>query len=177
MTAPAPAPLDADDFRRLVETHAAELTRYACGILSGDGDSARDIIQDTFVKLWQSPPADRSHLRAWLFCVCRSRCLDMLRRRGRIVGDDGSRAEHEPDEAPSPARALADSDAAGALFALVDTLAPRQREIVRLKFQNDLSYAEIAEITGLTATNVGFILHTAIKTLRARLDERSDLRE
>lgn len=176
MTAPAPAPLDADAFRRVVEAHAAELHRYASGLLSGDADGARDITQEAFVRLWQNPPADLSHLRAWLFSVCRSRCFDFLRRRGRFVADDGAIADAAPDEAPSPARALADTDAAGALFALVDTLPPRQREIVRLKFQGDLSYAEIGEITGLTATNVGFLLHTAIKTLRERLAARADLK-
>jgi RNA polymerase sigma-70 factor (ECF subfamily) len=44
-----------------------------------------------------------------------------------------------------------------------------QQEAVRLKFQHGLSYKEIASVLDLTVTNVGFILHTALKTLRARL--------
>lgn len=172
----APVPLDAESFRRLVENHAAELTRYASGLLSGDIESARDVIQDAFLRLWQNPPSDRDHLRAWLYSVCRTRSIDLLRRRGRMIHDDGTIAETSTDERPSPAGILDSADKADALFSLVAELPPRQREIVRLKFQDDLSYAEIAEITGLTATNVGFILHTAIKSLRERLGPQAELR-
>jgi RNA polymerase sigma-70 factor (ECF subfamily) len=52
-------------------------------------------------------------------------------------------------------------------LALVDSLSPNQREVIRLKFQSDLSYKEIAEITQLSVTNVGFLLHTGLKKLRA----------
>jgi len=44
-----------------------------------------------------------------------------------------------------------------------------QREVVRLKFQNGLSYQEISRVTSLTVTNVGFLLHTALKTIRHQL--------
>ena len=50
-------------------------------------------------------------------------------------------------------------------------MTPNQREVIRLKFQNDLSYKEIAEVTGLSATNVGFLLHVALKKLRELLHE------
>jgi RNA polymerase sigma-70 factor (ECF subfamily) len=46
-----------------------------------------------------------------------------------------------------------------------------QREVVRLKFQNQLSYEEIAAVTSLSVSNVGFLLHTALKTLRLRMAE------
>jgi RNA polymerase sigma-70 factor (ECF subfamily) len=44
----------------------------------------------------------------------------------------------------------------------------RQQEVIQLKFQNDLSYQQIAEIMQTTANNVGVLLHTALKTLRQR---------
>ena len=49
------------------------------------------------------------------------------------------------------------------------TLPSNQQEIVRLKFQNGLSYREIAEVTGLSPGNVGYLLHTAISQLRKQL--------
>ncbi|HEV2318260.1 MAG TPA: sigma-70 family RNA polymerase sigma factor, partial [Verrucomicrobiae bacterium] len=49
------------------------------------------------------------------------------------------------------------------------TLDDRSREIVKLKFNDELSYKEIAARTGLTAGNVGFILHHALKTIAAEL--------
>jgi RNA polymerase sigma-70 factor (ECF subfamily) len=49
-------------------------------------------------------------------------------------------------------------------------LPANQQEVVRLKFQNSLSYKEISAITGLSVTNVGYLLHTAIQTLRGKLN-------
>ena len=46
---------------------------------------------------------------------------------------------------------------------------------MRLKFQNGLSYKEIAHITNLSVTNVGFLIHTAIKTLRQRMTEQEGI--
>ena len=52
---------------------------------------------------------------------------------------------------------------------LLDTLPENQQEVVRLKFQNGLSYREISEVTQLSVTNVGYLLHTAIKALRSQM--------
>ena len=51
----------------------------------------------------------------------------------------------------------------------VDGLSENQRDVVRLKFQNGLSYKEIAAITELSVSNVGYLIHTAIKSLRKDL--------
>ena len=48
------------------------------------------------------------------------------------------------------------------------TLPPRQQEVLQLKFQNDLSYQQISEITELSVSNVGVLIHNALKTLRQR---------
>jgi len=53
------------------------------------------------------------------------------------------------------------------------TLPPRQQEVLQLKFQNDLSYQEIAEITKTTANSVGVLIHTALGTLRQRYRQTS----
>lgn len=169
-------PLSREEFAALVETHAPELTRYAAVILNGDGDAARDVVQDSFVKLWQSPPESRENLRAWLFSVCRTRSIDLLRRRGRMVSDDRLSETAADGETTAPWARMETDDRHAALLQLVESLPPKQREVVRLKFQNDLSYAEIAEVTGLTATNVGFLLHTAMQTLRLRATGESALR-
>jgi RNA polymerase sigma-70 factor (ECF subfamily) len=54
---------------------------------------------------------------------------------------------------------------------IVATLPLRQQEVIQLKFQNDLSYQQIAEIMQTNANNVGVLLHTALKTLRERYGE------
>ena len=51
----------------------------------------------------------------------------------------------------------------------IDGLPVNQQEVLRLKFQSGFSYQEIANVTGLTKSNVGVLLHTAITKLRTKL--------
>ena len=67
-----------------------------------------------------------------------------------------------------PFERLEQEEAAGFLLRIVATLPPRQQEVLQLKFQNDLSYQQIAEITKTTANNVGVLIHSALKTLRQK---------
>jgi len=73
-----------------------------------------------------------------------------------------------PAEGQGPGEAAEQQDSHVQVLALIRQLPENQREVVRLKFQNDLSYKEIASITELSVSNVGFLLHTALRTLRAQ---------
>lgn len=84
----------------------------------------------------------------------------------KLLGEDFERTQASTDV--SPPAAAQDREMAGQLAIVLASLPPRQEEIVRLKFQNGFSYKQIAGITGLTVSNVGFILHTAMRTLRQR---------
>ena len=55
------------------------------------------------------------------------------------------------------------------LAAQLHQLPANQQEVIRLKFQHGLSYKEISAVTGLTVSNVGFLMHTGISALRQRL--------
>ena len=67
---------------------------------------------------------------------------------------------------PAPAAIAETRDTAGRLLRLLDSLPGNQQEVLRLKFQNGLSYREISRVTDLSVTNVGFLIHTALKSLR-----------
>ena len=149
------------------------LTRYAAQI-TGDLDRARDVVQDTFVKLCAEEPARLDgRLAEWLFTVCRNRALDVLRKEKRMLPLENIELEAHESREPSPAAAAELNESAGQVSRLLATLPPNQREVVRLKFQNGLSYREISHVTNLTVTNVGFLLHTAIKTIRKELNRES----
>lgn len=176
-------PPDADALHTLLERYERPLVRYALSIV-GDLESARDVVQDTFIKLARGGMRDSAEAtdgaphttpghpqcEAWLFTVTRNRALDVLRKNSRIV--PMTITDDRPCESPGPDDALASRDTERSLLQLLDALTPNQREVIRLKFQNDLSYREIAEITKLTETNVGFLLHTGLKKLRALLGEQ-----
>jgi RNA polymerase sigma-70 factor (ECF subfamily) len=76
--------------------------------------------------------------------------------------------EARESEQPLPFDELEQKEASGFLLRIVSTLPLRQQEVIQLKFQNDLSYRQIADIMHTTANNVGVLLHTALKTLRQR---------
>lgn len=79
----------------------------------------------------------------------------------------------QEDPQPMPYQRIEEEEAAGFLTRIIATLPPRQQEVLRLKFQNELSYQQIAEITKSTANSVGVLIHTALKTLRERYREAS----
>ena len=145
------------------------LTRYAARLLV-DYDRARDVVHDTFVKLMSEPSETlEGHVVEWLFTVCRNAAFDLLRREGRMRHFEEGQLERVSNSDPRPGRALEQAETHAAILRLIDRLPPNQQEVVRLKFQNGFSYQEISRITSLSVTNVGFILHTAIKSLRQNL--------
>jgi RNA polymerase sigma-70 factor (ECF subfamily) len=160
--------------RNLLDAHEAALLRYATRLL-GDSDKARDVVQETFLRLCaEKPPAAESYVAAWLFRVCRHRALDVLRREKRnmtaLTNMNGRPSEHEP----SPVLALERDESISELLGLLNKLPDNQQEVIRLKFQAGLRYHEIAQVTGLSVSNVGFLIHTAIKRLRERLVHQAD---
>ena len=57
------------------------------------------------------------------------------------------------------------------ILSLIGGLPEKQQEVLRLKFQNEMTYKQIAEVTGLSVSNVGVILHNAINALRQKVCE------
>jgi RNA polymerase sigma-70 factor (ECF subfamily) len=158
-----------------VERHQAPLVRYATRLMHGDVERARDVVQDTFVRLMAQPPAQiDGHVAEWLFTVCRHRALDVLRKEGRMKLFEEGQAERLTTSDPRPGTALERSEAHAAVLKLMDHLPPNQQEVVRLKFQNGFSYKEISRITSLSVTNVGFLLHTALARLRKEMAARPE---
>ena len=153
---------------RTFTQHAPPLTRYATRLLGGDADRARDVVQDTFVKFMAQPVAAvDGHVVEWLFTVCRHRALDVLRKEGRMSRFAEGQAERVAAAEARPGRDLEAAETQAALLALIGNLPPNQQEVVRLKFQSGFSYKEIARITELSVTNVGFLIHTAVAKLRS----------
>ena len=152
--------------RSAVEQFQAPLLRYATRLVN-DPDRARDVVQDTFVRLMAQPPATvDSHLAEWLFTVCRNRAFDINRKEGRMKQFDEGAAERVVAAEPRPGAIMEAEETHAAIVRLIDRLTPHQQEVIRLKFQNGFSYREISRITSLSSGNVGFLIHTAITTLR-----------
>jgi RNA polymerase sigma factor (sigma-70 family) len=171
-----PNPDDRSAFvQSAVERHQMPLLRYATRLLHGDAERARDVVQDTFVKLLAQKPSDvDGHVAEWLFTVCRNRALDLLRKEGRVSFFAEGQAERLPAAEPRPGSAMERAESLEAALRLIEKLPRNQQEVVRLKFQNGFSYKEISRITSLSVTNVGFILHTALARLRKEMAAQAE---
>lgn len=169
MPPPPPNESRTELVQRALRDYEGPLVGYACSIV-GDLDRARDVVQDTFIRLWDQDPARISeNLKAWLYTVCRNRALDILRKQRRLVELDELTLDRTHDTGPTPGERLAAREAENEILRYVERLPASQREVIRLKFQADLSYKEISEVTGHSVTNVGFLLHTGLKRLRGLL--------
>ena len=152
-----------------LERYQGPLVRYVARI-TADVDRAADVVQETFLRLWATdrPPAGPA-LGQWLYTVARNLAFDVRRKERRMNPLSEVQLAFTPDAGDGPdARAERDESAQLALEALKG-LSENQQEVVRLKFQHHFSYKEIAGITGLSVTNVGFLLHTALKKLRRHM--------
>lgn len=146
--------------------YESPLIGYAASILH-DLDRARDVVQDTFIRLCQQDPTKlRENLKTWLFTVCRNRSLDVLRKEKRVQPLDEVRWQRVAGAGLQPDEQADRDEQMARVMRCLDRLSGNQREVILLKFQQGLSYQEIVEVTGLTSGNVGFLIHTGLKRLR-----------
>jgi len=154
----------------LIRRFESPLKHFATRII-GDPDRARDVVQETFVRFQQNGASrlqGQAERATWLFTVCRNAALNVCRKERRMLFLNQDLMESRKAEQPMPFERIEQQEAAGFLLRIVATLPPRQQEVIQLKFQSNLSYKQIAEITHTTANNVGVLIHTALKTLRER---------
>ncbi len=162
--------------RTAVARFEGPLTLYAARLL-GDADRARDVVQDTFLKLCRQDAREiRDRLAEWLFTVCRNRALDVLRKEGRMTRLSDEHAGACASSDPSPSEVLETHESAAHVLQVLENLPPSQREVIRLKFQSGFSYREISRISGHSVSNVGFLIHTGLKTIRRRLADVQPIR-
>jgi RNA polymerase sigma-70 factor (ECF subfamily) len=149
----------------VVGDYARPLARYARQLLNDD-DRARDAVQETFVTLCRQRRADlEPRLKPWLYTVCRNKALDILRKEGRTDFMEAPPDLPADDPEPHPA--------AENLLDALGRLPDRQREVIRLKFLHGMSYRDISQATALSESNVGFLIHTGLKTLRRHLNPQA----
>lgn len=154
--------------RSAMGRYEGPLLRYAGRIL-GDVERARDVVQETFLRLLKSDRRrSEDHLAEWLFTVCRNRALDVCRKERRMRPLSEFAEQSTPSGDPSPPAVAEQHEAVGQVARAMRALPANQQEVLRLKFQNGFSYKQIAGITGLSVSNVGFLIHTGIQRLRKR---------
>lgn len=139
-----------------------------------DGAIAEDLTGETFERAWKSRRRyrkDRGAWESWILGIARHVVVDHFKRQERQ-----GLSPHEPlvDGGRPTEEAAAKQTEVSRLLAMVSSLKERERDLVALKYGAELTNREIAELTGLSESNVGTILHRVVSRLRERWkdDER-----
>jgi len=153
----------------MLQAHERRLVSYATRIV-GDVELARDIVQETFLKLFREGGRELDgKLPQWLYTVCRHRAIDIKRKERRMQTSGEIETVMQPAATIDPAVSLERREDASRAETCVAALPDKQQEAVRLRFAHGLSYKQIAEVMNTTVNNVGVLIHTGMKTLRAKL--------
>ncbi|HEX8050028.1 MAG TPA: sigma-70 family RNA polymerase sigma factor [Solirubrobacterales bacterium] len=164
------APREADlAFDHLYRSSRDDVYAYVAGLLR-DPMAAEEVTAAAFERAYRKRnrfDPSRGEPRAWLFGIARNAALDELRRRGRqteLTAEPADLGSLDSDEGAER------SERRLAVSAALERLQPGERELIALKFFAGLANAEIAQVLGLSESNVGTKLHRAMTKLREACD-------
>ena len=158
-------PFDAT-FERLSERGLSRCYSLA-GYLLGNAAEAEDAAQEAMARAWTARQTlrDTAAFEGWLDRILVNACMDRLRRRRHVQFVEIEAGEEVP--AADPFRRLLAQDEVGRVL---DVLSPEQRAVVVLRFWRDMPLDQIAERLGCPTGTVKSRLHTAIATMRERMN-------
>lgn len=180
--------LGGDDraFECLVRRYHAPLYNFI-GRCLGDYELARDVLQFVFLQLYVSVPKlhnslstlrTKVPLKAWLFQVAWNRCMDELRKKRPVLFSELETNEQEeelalinviPDPYPLPEEVAEHHDLQHILRCAIQTLPPKFRSVVFLRYTQELSFVEIGRILNMPENTAKTYFQRARPLLRAAL--------
>jgi RNA polymerase sigma-70 factor (ECF subfamily) len=166
---------DASAFSELYHRYSHSVYNFAYRMLSVES-AAEDVTQEAFLVLIEHPDryrADRGSVLTFLCAVARHHIFHIFRRRGYEVE---SEFDHDVDQTPRPDESgrdsltiLLDQELAEEVALAIEELTPLQREVVVLREFQELSYEEIAKVTGAEVNVVKVRLYRGRRSLARRL--------
>lgn len=166
-------PPGAETIQELFAALETPLLNYAVR-LAGARELAEDLVQEAFMKLHAQFEEVREP-RRWLYRTVHNLALNHRRDSAKIIPlnpggeNDDAPATDTTDPQPLPDEQIIRLEGIGLVRLCLESLDDRSRELIRLKFNEDLSYQQIGERTGLKTGHVGYLLHHALKALADEL--------
>lgn len=154
------------DFKLKVLPVSKKVLRYATHFLK-NGDEARDVVQDVFLKLWQKKEEldQIENIEAFAMRMTRNRCLDIIRA-NKLVPMDAETDRQLRQVSTDVHSKIELSEAAGQVRQLISQLPDIQRQVMQMRDLEQLEYEEIAELTGLQVNAIRVNLSRARKKVR-----------
>jgi len=175
---------DQDAFEMLVRRYNSPLFNFICRFL-GDYDLACDVLQQVFLRFYTSLPklGTGEPFKSWLFQVARNCCVDELRRKRRyairfsqleVDNGDGELAGlyDSPDPGPLPDELVERRDLQVLLMSAIQSLPPKFRAVVILRYASQLSFSEIGKVLSMPEATAKTYFHRAKALLRKIISSR-----
>lgn len=161
--------MNATEFKQKFLPLSSTLYRTAF-LLMGNEEDAKDVVQDTFLKLWNMRDSITrlNNPQAYCITITKNLCIDRMRAASLKIVDK------PPEELPlagddSASLRLEHNETAQMLNRCLARLPSQQQQVIRLRDLSGCSMEDIEKSTGLTAVNVRVLLSRARKTLRTQL--------
>jgi RNA polymerase sigma-70 factor (ECF subfamily) len=167
---------DPDAITDLVGRYQHRLYRFLVRMV-GDPATAEDLFQQTWIRLMEKIGSydARRNFEAWLFAIARNLAIDHLRRCRGISLDELDDSGQAPVErlvagGPDVLSQLLDFERGALLAAAIEELPAIHREVLTLRFEEDMKLEQIAEVAGVPLSTVKSRLHRALESLRTRIE-------
>jgi len=172
---------DPDAVSELIGRYQHRLYRFLVRLVQ-DPATAEDLFQQTWIRLMEKIGSydARRNFEAWLFAIARNLAIDHLRRRREISLDEVDDSGQAPmDRLTAGGRdaleQLLDFERGVMLAAAIAELLAIHREVLTLRFEEDMKLEQIAEVAAIPLSTVKSRLHRALESLRARLEKGREL--
>ncbi len=153
-------------FVRLFRNYYSGLFNYGCKITS-DNDLVEDCIQELFLEMWRSNgKADILSMRAYIFKAFKFKLVRLITKNNKVQsftpGENDFELSHDNFIIDKEISAIKKEK----ILAALQELSPRQKEIIYLKFYQDLSYEEVSEIMQINYQAARNLIYQAIKVMK-----------
>ncbi len=162
------------EFSLLVKTHLNGVIRYISFLIRGNED-AKDIAQEVFLKAWQQfDPALKSSFRPWIMTLARNLVIDRFRRRVPLIQCAGADIENAASSSSGNEKGSdSEADFCPEGLPAFARLPVSQREIVFMRYVEQIPYVEISRITGKSEEALRKIVSRAVSTIRKEVANES----
>lgn len=157
--------MDAKQAEALFEAYYDRVFRYV-RYRVGNQHATEDITSDIFTRViekYDTYSPEKSAFEVWLFAIARNAVTDHHRRKWRY---GFWIADSDEPTCPSPEENIIDAERHEALFKALGALREKERHLIALKYSSELKNTEIAGILGVSASQVGVMLHRSLRKLQ-----------
>lgn len=176
---------DKEALVHLVERYQNDVFRFCLHYL-GDMESAKEVAQETFLRVYTARERfDATRVfRPWMLCIARNMCLNILKRRKVVpmesldefeAGDGGAMRYSLAAATEHPLEGILTDERKRELLNIVNSLPHEVREVVVMRYFEQMSSREIAEVLETTEGAVRTRLHRALNQLRVKCEKKKEL--